>query len=64
MNPDNAVDKVPLITWGQGPGFYVLLRRDADMLLDLARRFNAMVWITVDRRGAPQPLLMPRRWAN
>ena len=45
--------------WSQGPAFYVLFRADAERLLEIAREFDATVWITVTRDGAPQPLLMP-----
>ena len=48
-----------MVAWSQGPAFYVLFRTDAERLLEIARDFDATVWITVTRDGAPQPLLMP-----
>lgn len=47
------------ILWPQGPAYYLLFRADAVELLDLAKRHDAIVWITVDSDGCPQPLLMP-----
>lgn len=35
---------------------------DVEWLLALARRFDALVWITYDRLGMTQPLLMPFPW--
>ena len=37
---------------------------DAAWLLDMAREYDAIVWLTYNSDGYTQPLLMRRRWVH